>query len=147
MRACSNPSSVSPTPSETPSKKRARYSPSRSVGSVDTSYPPQVTPAASQVDLALTSKEKPKTPGQIDSDDGRMWLENGRKETKKQQSKRLAEERRVMRREELAERDRIKAGLASGAILAVPEPPPPNPNPQPKVKKVGPKRKPHTGFL
>lgn len=98
----------------------------------------QVTPAASQADLA-SSKEKPKTPGNIDSDDGRMWLENGRKETKKQMSKRLAEERRVLRREELAERDRIKAGLASGAILAVPEPPPPNPL-MPKVKKLGPKR-------
>ncbi|GHJ86039.1 hypothetical protein NliqN6_2441 [Naganishia liquefaciens] len=131
-------SEVSPTPSETPSKKRARYSPSRSVGSVDTSFPLQVTPAASQTDLGSTTKDKSKTPGNIDSDDGRMWLENGRKETKKQMSKRLAEERRVLRREELAERDRIKAGFASGTNTAAPESLLPNPL-MPKVKKVGPK--------
>lgn len=90
--------------------------------------------------MASSAKDKSKTPGNIDSDDGRMWLENGRKETKKQMSKRLAEERRVLRREELAERDRIKAGIASGAITAAAEPAPPNPL-MPKVKKVGPKRK------
>lgn len=33
-------------------------------------------------------------PGTIDDEDGRLWLENGRKETKKQQAKRLAQERR-----------------------------------------------------
>lgn len=77
-------------------------------------------------------KEKDKTAGVIDSDDGRMWLENGRKETKKQMSKRLAEERRVQKREELAERERIKAGVAAGTVVVVP--------PDPKSKKAGPKR-------
>jgi hypothetical protein len=77
-------------------------------------------------------KEKDKTVGAIDSDDGRMWLENGRKETKKQMSKRLAEERRVQKREEIAERERIKAGVSTGQVtLTVPDL---------KLKKTGPKR-------
>ncbi|KAJ9090917.1 hypothetical protein QFC19_009343 [Naganishia cerealis] len=133
-------SEVSPTPSETPSKKRIRYSPSRSVGSVDTSYPLASTAASingidpastgaggggSQSNHAATAgggKEKDKTVGMIDSDDGRMWLENGRKETKKQMSKRLAEERRVQKREEMAERERIKAGVSTGQVtLTVPD--------------------------
>lgn len=126
---------VSPTPSETPSKKRARYSPSRSVGSVDTSYPSQSAHEMSQSGTTTAGgngKEKDRTVGVIDSDDGRMWLENGRKETKKQMSKRLAEERRVQKREELAERERIKAGLGTGAVVVVPDL---------KVKKpTGPKR-------
>jgi hypothetical protein len=77
-------------------------------------------------------KEKDKTVGVIDSDDGRMWLENGRKETKKQMSKRMAEERRVQKREELAERERVKAGLSTAPVVVVPDP---------KIKKpTGPKR-------
>lgn len=77
-------------------------------------------------------KEKDKTVGVIDSDDGRMWLENGRKETKKQMSKRLAEERRVQKREELAERERVKAGMSTLPVAVASDP---------KIKKpTGPKR-------
>ncbi|KAJ9107290.1 hypothetical protein QFC21_000737 [Naganishia friedmannii] len=135
-------SEVSQSPSETPTKKRINYSPSRSVGSVDTSYPLASTAASiNGIDHAMTGmsgsqsnnngKEKDKTVGVIDSDDGRMWLENGRKETKKQMSKRLAEERRVQKREELAERERIKAGVSTGQVtLTVPDL---------KLKKTGPK--------